>query len=191
MTQATIPDQDPILDAVVRVITRYGVRRTTMNDIAREADVSRQTLYGRYTNKDGVMLAAMEYVVAQMLAQVRADWGTQDTLSEKLWSFFDHTTIRFYTMVQQMPDAEDLISGGDKESEKASHQMMRHKMAMLEPLFIPHQAALAQNGQTAEDLAEFIVTTCNGLKYGATSEQKLEQMLETLRLMVLKLVGEA
>jgi AcrR family transcriptional regulator len=185
------PAQDPILDAVVRVITRYGVRRTTMNDIAREADVSRQTIYGRYTNKDGVMLAAMEYVVGQMMAQVRADWQKQTTLSDKLWSFFEHTTIRFYAMVQQMPVAEVLISGGDKQSQKAAHQMMRRKMKVLEPVLADYEDVLRAKGQTAEDLADFVVTTCNGLKYGAASQEQLCQMLETLRLMLLELVGEA
>lgn len=36
---------DPVLDAVERCLTRYGIRRTSMTDIARELGVARTTLY--------------------------------------------------------------------------------------------------------------------------------------------------
>jgi AcrR family transcriptional regulator len=39
------PELDPVLDAVERCLTRFGMRRTSMTDIARELDVARTTLY--------------------------------------------------------------------------------------------------------------------------------------------------
>ena len=39
------PELDRLLDAVERCLTRYGLRRTTMSDIAREMGVARTTLY--------------------------------------------------------------------------------------------------------------------------------------------------
>jgi len=39
------PDLDRVLDATERCLTRYGLRRTTMSDIAREMGVARTTLY--------------------------------------------------------------------------------------------------------------------------------------------------
>ena len=39
------PQLDRLLDAVERCLTRYGLRRTTMSDIAREMGVARTTLY--------------------------------------------------------------------------------------------------------------------------------------------------
>jgi AcrR family transcriptional regulator len=39
------PELDPVLDAVERCLIRFGVRRTSMTDIARELDVARTTLY--------------------------------------------------------------------------------------------------------------------------------------------------
>lgn len=39
------PELDKLLDAVERCLTRYGLRRTTMSDIAREMGVARTTLY--------------------------------------------------------------------------------------------------------------------------------------------------
>jgi len=39
------PSLDPTLDAVERCLTRFGVRRTSMSDIAREMGIARTTLY--------------------------------------------------------------------------------------------------------------------------------------------------
>jgi len=39
------PDLDRVLDAVERCLARFGVRRTSMTDIARELGVARTTLY--------------------------------------------------------------------------------------------------------------------------------------------------
>ena len=39
------PELDPVLDAVERCLTRHGIRRTSMTDIARELGVARTTLY--------------------------------------------------------------------------------------------------------------------------------------------------
>lgn len=39
------PELDRVLDAVERCLTRFGLRRTTMSDIAREMGVARTTLY--------------------------------------------------------------------------------------------------------------------------------------------------
>lgn len=39
------PELDPVLDAVERCLIRFGVRRTSMTDIARELGVARTTLY--------------------------------------------------------------------------------------------------------------------------------------------------
>lgn len=43
-----------LLDAARGEFERYGVRRTTMDDIARRAGVSRSTLYRRYPTKDAL-----------------------------------------------------------------------------------------------------------------------------------------
>ncbi|MFD7879492.1 TetR/AcrR family transcriptional regulator [Streptomyces sp. NPDC059766] len=41
-------DSDPVLDAVRDCVLAFGVRRTTLTDVARRAGVSRMTLYRRW-----------------------------------------------------------------------------------------------------------------------------------------------
>ena len=46
-----------ILDAAARCVERYGVRRTTMSDLATQASVAKATLYNHFRTKDDVLAA--------------------------------------------------------------------------------------------------------------------------------------
>lgn len=64
---------------------QYGVRRTTMDDIARRAGVSRSTLYRRFPNKDAlfehlVMVQTEEFF--RQLDQIAADRDPADAVVE-------------------------------------------------------------------------------------------------------------
>jgi AcrR family transcriptional regulator len=52
-------DEDVILDAAYRLLLAVGLRRMNMADIARQADVSRATLYRRWPNVRSVIGALM------------------------------------------------------------------------------------------------------------------------------------
>lgn len=49
-----------LLDAAIELFTRQGVARTTLNDIARTAQMTRGAVYWHFENKDAVILALWE-----------------------------------------------------------------------------------------------------------------------------------
>ncbi len=49
------PELDRVLDAVERCLVRYGLRRTSMSDIAREMGVARTTLYRQVASLEEAM----------------------------------------------------------------------------------------------------------------------------------------
>ena len=54
MSEAENAKRDAILDAAAALFRRYGYRRTSMEDIAKELGVSRPSLYSYFKNKDEV-----------------------------------------------------------------------------------------------------------------------------------------
>ncbi len=58
-----------ILDAAVEVFLRFGFRKTSMAEVARAADLSRQGLYLHYPAKDDLFCAAIAHVLATSLAE--------------------------------------------------------------------------------------------------------------------------
>jgi len=58
VSQRTVED-DALLDAARAFVLAVGVRRTTMTDVARQAEVSRMTLYRRFPDVTSLLQALM------------------------------------------------------------------------------------------------------------------------------------
>jgi AcrR family transcriptional regulator len=74
---STVPDTVPpghtatperILDAAARCIRRWGIRRVSMNDVAREAGLSRGSVYRYFPERDALVQAVLERNAAQNVA---------------------------------------------------------------------------------------------------------------------------
>lgn len=61
-----------MLDAASTLMATYGVRRVTLQDVADEAGVSRQTVYRYFGDRDGLFVAVVERQRDQFLADVVA-----------------------------------------------------------------------------------------------------------------------
>jgi AcrR family transcriptional regulator len=61
--------EDTLLDAARTCVLSYGVRRTTLTDIARRAGVSRMTLYRRFSDVTSVMAALMTREFTALLGE--------------------------------------------------------------------------------------------------------------------------
>jgi len=59
-----------ILDAAAEAFVRDGFDRASMDDIAAHAQVSKQTLYSHFGNKDGLFAQVMAEETARALAQI-------------------------------------------------------------------------------------------------------------------------
>ncbi len=74
-----------IVDAALRCIARQGVYKTTVDDLAKEAGVSRATLYRTFPKgKDAVFAAVVETEVARLFSRLAVVMGEAATLEDVL-----------------------------------------------------------------------------------------------------------
>lgn len=77
-----------LLQAASTCVARYGVKRTTMSDIAAVAQVAKATLYNHFRTKDDVLTALVEAevtaLVAACLAAARGDGARPGSLADGL-----------------------------------------------------------------------------------------------------------
>jgi Transcriptional regulator len=64
--------RDRILDAAERLLARFGYKKTTMEDIAREAGLGKRTLYLHFASKEAVALSTIDRIVDRLTGQLRA-----------------------------------------------------------------------------------------------------------------------
>ena len=77
--------QDLILDATDRLVGRFGLRKMTMEDVAKEAGVSRRTVYGYFPNKAALALASIERVVREAQAEMAQEAVAGHSAPERLY----------------------------------------------------------------------------------------------------------
>jgi TetR/AcrR family transcriptional regulator, fatty acid metabolism regulator protein len=76
--------RDLILDAVERLLVRYGYTKMTMDDLAREVGVAKGTLYLHFPSKEEVVLTRIDRMVDRLLKELRAIAETRRDPAAKL-----------------------------------------------------------------------------------------------------------
>jgi AcrR family transcriptional regulator len=76
--------RDVILDAMERLLARYGYKKTTMDDLAGEAGIGKGTIYLYFPSKEEVALQSIDRVVERVQDRLRAIAGSKAGVAEKL-----------------------------------------------------------------------------------------------------------
>jgi AcrR family transcriptional regulator len=79
--------REQILDGAKRVFMRLGFDAASMNDITREAGVSKGTIYVYFQNKEDLFAAMVEQERAIFLATIRSVLATGDDIEKSLYDF--------------------------------------------------------------------------------------------------------
>ncbi|MEV6605989.1 TetR family transcriptional regulator [Kutzneria sp. NPDC051319] len=77
-------DDDLILDAAVDELRDYGLRRTSVDNVARRAGLSRATVYRRFENKNVLVQAALVRESARFFGEIVAAVGPLPTAEQRL-----------------------------------------------------------------------------------------------------------
>lgn len=178
--------EDTILEAATAVFTRYGVKRTTMNDIAEEAGIVRQTLYNVFKNKDEVLCATIRWYCDTSLTAAEQEIAATDDLSDQLDILFRHFVVGAYEMIEQSPDADDVINGFNALGKEELEQAKARFRGAFEKLLTPHEAALTANGYELAATADYVTIAAKGLKQQARSKAHLLGSLDTLKKTILQ-----
>jgi len=75
---------DRIAAAALEQFAEFGIRRSTMSDIARRAGVSKMTVFRHFTNKQGLVEDVIARELRRALAEIDRRWGAGSTIEERL-----------------------------------------------------------------------------------------------------------
>lgn len=137
-----------------------------MDDLAAAAEVSRQTLYLQFRNKEGLFRAALEYLTEQMLASMRCVADRQSgTVEETLMGIFEVPCGDSLTASSQINIAELATVAPSQEGSIVS----RFEAEVLSVIAntLRQAGAAAQwerQGIGAQELAMHLIDTSSGIK---------------------------
>ena len=178
--------EEKIIEAAVRLFSRYGVKRTSMNDIAEEAGIARQTLYNAFSNKDEVLQATIRLFSDRSVAQIDAGLENAGDLGERLEIIFRHITIEPFDLLNASPNAEDIVAGFNASSQKEITAAAERNRVIIARTLEPYKQAIERNGLTLDQFADFVQRSASGAKYNAGNRKHLLRLLAALKVAVLK-----
>ena len=97
-----------ILKAALDLFVRYGIKRTSIDDIAREAGIAKGTLYLYYKSKDALFAAVAETICAERLAMARAAATGAGSLVDRLVAILDSQFGAMCRLIAESPHVAEL-----------------------------------------------------------------------------------
>lgn len=194
-------DRDPkaaaILEAAFQTFFQYGVKRATMDDIARAAGMSRPALYLVYKNKTDIFRACIIDMTDNLREKLAAIANTTGSAEARIMKVARTGIVEPHEFIGASAHAEELFA---VKSDIAA-DLFRDWMNLIEETIaqiLEQEAAagrvrLEQAGVSAVEIAAMITDGAEGFKLRMTTPEALAQRLEAfIRLMIGPLViGQA
>ena len=173
-----------VLDAAVAVFARFGYRKTSMDDVARAAGVSRQGLYLSFANKEELFRRAVEHSLSRQLAcAITALSRAEDSLESRLIAACKEWSGRFVGSLGT--DAADLMCASTSlAGATLAEYEWQFEAALVNAIAAtPVADRCAAAGLNIADFARALHATARGLKQTCkTQEDFLKAMTAAVRM---------
>ncbi len=172
-------NREGILDAAAGVFLRYGFKKTSMDDLAQAASLSRQGLYLHFASKEELFKATLMRVLvaardAGRAAITRDDPDVQECLLDAFEAMHGHVIGRpgAENMTDLLETSEQLIGRVVDEMEHAFHAEIAKLL---------RSSGVAATWKTmsisAKDLAEQLYATSVGLKHRVSTRAEYRERM--------------
>lgn len=171
-----------IFTAALTLFGRNGFQRTSMADIAREAEIARATLYLRFSDKDALFEALAASLVDEAIARAEAAWTPDAPLSKNIAATLIAKDLGFFHMLNSTPHGAELL---ELHAERTAAHVARLD-AEFAALLARRGRGAVQGGADlaafdgADGFAAFLATAGSGLKHEARTEEAFRSAVDRL-----------
>jgi AcrR family transcriptional regulator len=196
--QARESPEDRILDAAMRVFRRHGFRRSTIEQAAEEAGLTRQALYHHFASKEALFRGAIARLYERALAAeteaARAAEAAGRDLADIVIAEITARLGVLLTELQGSPHLEELLSEHLAQSRDLYQSYFarfgEEVAATIARVCRGRKLKLAR-GLTVEDLARCVEMAIHGTKSAYPSMQPVDAFLKQLAMMLRMLIAGA
>ncbi len=143
-----------ILEAALHCFLQFGYSKTSMDDIAKQANLSRPLLYLKFKNKEDLFEGIFDHLLEG--AYTEADRVFEQNLPgrEKLFRICEILLIEPWTKVAGQPKTAELYETcsklSPKSTEKYERQMQKHAYSIIGDKDAAEVFFLAMEGMSAD-----------------------------------------
>ena len=179
------PQRETILVAATAAFLRYGFKKTSMDDVARAAGVSRQGLYLYFDTKDLLFTEALQHLVSHLISNAHAVAEDRAlSLRDRLLGAFEAVHCSAFHNASR-EDAFELLHSAQSAAGALLVQLERDLMGIAAALLA--EAGIADRweeaGVTVAELSQQLLMSAKGIKASVdTLTAYRERMLTAIRI---------
>ena len=171
---AADPKRQRIMDSAMAVVLRYGFQRATMDDVAKEAGISRPALYLLFRNKTDIYRALAESIMGQALDAARAALCGEGPAEARVFAAIKAGILDPMDFLMATAHGAELLDMKHAMAADALLTWRTQKAAMIAQALETSGAAKAK-GMSGAELADILLDGIEGLKIRAKTSAEREQ----------------
>ncbi|HEY2775988.1 MAG TPA: TetR/AcrR family transcriptional regulator [Candidatus Binatia bacterium] len=184
MVRPITATRERILAAALTRFSQYGFRRTSMEDIAAEAGVSRASLYSQFQNKEEIFRSLAAQLHDEAIEGAEAALREPGPLAERLQAGVEAKMLRFLEIGYASPHGSELLG----ENTRLCGDLAASMEARFDELLTgvlkkadrDGRIDLAGAGLSASEAAELLARSMSGLKGPGVSAVTYRKRLAAL-----------
>lgn len=100
-----------ILDAVDVLLAKFGYKKMTMEDVARQVGIGKGTIYLHFPGKEELILSHIDRISDRIVAKLREIAGSSDSPDRRIGKMLVHRVLfRFDSVAHYSQNLSDLLS---------------------------------------------------------------------------------
>lgn len=171
-----------VLEGARSLFLHYGFRRTTMSDIAREAGMSRPTLYTLFANKQEVFAAVVERRTGEIARDLERRLAETSAIEDMLDAAFELVAINAYKKRRETPFGREVFALAAEVTGELLEEAHERFIQVLAAGLEAREACPA--GLPPRRLAALVITSARGLSDHARDLDELRALLADLKILV-------
>jgi AcrR family transcriptional regulator len=160
----SISTRDALLDATDRLLARYGYRKMTIDDLAREVGIGKGSVYLHFSSKEEIVLSHIDRIIDRLKSRLRAIAETRSGPDVRLCDMLvERVVYRFDSVQHYSQSLNDLLSFVRPKLLERRKRYFNEEAAILAAVITEGQQAGIFAKGNAVDLAQILLNATNAL----------------------------
>jgi len=174
-----------LVEAAFKLFAHYGVKKTTMSEIASAAGVARQTLYNAFESKEDLVYSALKHYAGKTKSDVEQDCAALSDAAERLDILFKHLALIPFEAMQTLPHLDEILEVGESLPVDKKHEIAGLYQGAIGAVLHPFEAELQANQISLPELQEFMKGCFTKIKGDARDAEHLGALFAPLKAMLI------
>ncbi len=179
-----LPERDAILSAALQTVARCGLRHTSLDEIAKEAGLSRAALRAHFKNKATLLRVLLQRLNEQALAAAATAARRDAPLAARLEDVLGARTETFLGMARSAERGIELLEEDRGLGRDISATYRRRHLGLLQRVLEAaardEGLAFAQQGTTVREVATLLFDFSNALEPAPERKSAAARRVRTL-----------